>query len=74
VNTGQGSATVQILSFGFILVFLAIAVEVVYVLFSSQLRSCFVGNRRLRKSSRYLAGGAYIGLGLTTALSGSSHK
>ncbi len=74
VNAGRGSAAAQILSFGLILVVLAIAVEVAYVLFSSHLRSWLRGNQQLRKSRRYLAGGAYIGLGLTTALSGSNHK
>jgi threonine/homoserine/homoserine lactone efflux protein len=74
VDADRGSAAVQILSFGVILVLLAIAVEVAYVLFSSHLRSWLKGNQRLHKSRRYLAGGAYIGLGLTTALSGSSHK
>ena len=74
VDARNESATLQILSFGAILVILAIAVEVAYVLFSSQLRSWLRGNRRYNNSRRYLAGGAYIGLGLTTALSGSSHK
>ena len=74
VDAGHGSVAVQILSFGLILVLLAIAVEVAYVLLSSQLRLWLRENRRLRNSRRYLAGGAYIGLGLTTALSGSSHK
>lgn len=74
VDPSHGNATVQILAFGAILVLLAIAVEVVYVLFSSHLRSWLKGNYQYRKSRRYIAGGAYIGLGLTTALSGSSHK
>lgn len=74
VDPSYGNATVQILAFGAILVLLAIAVEVVYVLFSSQLRSWLKGKYRYRKGRRYLAGGAYIGLGLTTALSGSGHK
>jgi threonine/homoserine/homoserine lactone efflux protein len=74
VDPGYGNATVQILTFGAILVLLAISVETVYVLLSSQLRTWLIGGRRFRNSRRYLAGGAYIGLGLTTALSGSSHK
>ena len=74
VDAGRGSAAVQILSFGLILVLLATVVEVAYVLLSNQLRSWLKGNQRLQGSSRYLAGSAYIGLGLTTALSGASHK
>ncbi|HWR73872.1 MAG TPA: LysE family translocator [Nitrospirota bacterium] len=74
VDAGHENATVQIISFGAILVVLALTVEVAYVLLSSQLRLWLNGARRFSKSRRYLAGGAYIGLGLTTALSGSSHK
>jgi threonine/homoserine/homoserine lactone efflux protein len=74
VDPGHESAKVQIISFGAILVALAIVVEVAYVLLSSQLRLWLKGDRQFSKSRRCLAGGAYIGLGLTTALSGSGHK
>jgi len=73
VDAGREHATVQIISFGAILVVLAIIVEVAYVLLSSQLRPWLRGNRHF-SIRRYLAGSAYIGLGLTTALSGSSHR
>jgi len=73
VDTHHKNATIQIISFAAILVALAIVVEAAYVLLSSQLRSWLKEDRHF-KSRRYLAGSAYIGLGLTTALSGSSHK
>jgi threonine/homoserine/homoserine lactone efflux protein len=74
VDAGKEGAKVQVITFGAILIALAIVVEVAYVLLSSQLRLWLKGSRQFNKSRRCLAGGAYIGLGLTTALSGSSHK
>lgn len=74
VNAGHGSATKQILSLGIVLVVLATAIELVYVLLASHLRSWFKGNRAFFKWNRYVAGSVYIGLGLSTAFSGSSRK
>ena len=74
VDAGHGNATMQILWLGIILVVLATAIEVAYVLLSSQLCSWIKGNRRLAGRKRYLAGSVYIGLGLTTAFTGSGHK
>lgn len=74
VNAGHGNVTMQILSLGLVLVVLATTIELAYVLLSSHLWSWFKGNRRYFKRKRYLAGSVYIGLGLSTAFSGSSHK
>jgi len=74
VDAGHGSATMQILSLGMILVVLATTIELTYVLLSSHLWSWLKGNHQFSKSKHYLAGSVYIGLGLSTAFSGSSHK
>ena len=74
VNAGNGSVPVQILTFGLILVLLAAAIEVIYVLLASRLRNWLKGSRHFSRRQRYFAGGAYIGLGLATAFSGSRHK
>jgi threonine/homoserine/homoserine lactone efflux protein len=73
VNTDQGSPTAQILLLGLILVALGATIDVTYVMISSHLASWLNGSTRFRRRQRYLAGSVYIGLGLTTALSGSSH-
>jgi threonine/homoserine/homoserine lactone efflux protein len=74
VDPGNGSVPVQILSFGLVLVLLATAIEVAYVLLASRLRTWLRGNETFSRRQRYFAGSAYIGLGLATALSGSRHK
>lgn len=70
VDADRGNAAVQILSYGLLLVVLAISVEVVYVLLASRLGAWLGKKRGLPASGRYLAGSTYIGLGVATALSG----
>jgi threonine/homoserine/homoserine lactone efflux protein len=74
VNAEHGSPAVQILALGLILVVLGAAIDVAYVLLSSHLANWLTGDSRFLRRQRYLAGSVYIGLGLTTALSGSNHK
>jgi threonine/homoserine/homoserine lactone efflux protein len=74
VDANHGSVAAQILSLGLVLVVLAMTIELTYVLLSSHLRRWLKGNKRFSRRQRYLAGSAYLGLGLSTALSGSSHK
>ncbi len=74
VDPGNEHAAIHIPVFGAILIALAIIVETLYVLLSYRLRIWLNGGQGFGKSRRWLAGGAYIGLGLTNALSGSGHK
>ncbi len=74
VNAENGSVPVQILTFGLILVLLATAIEVIYVLLASRLRNWLKGCKHFSRRQRYFAGSAYIGLGVATAFSGSRHK
>ncbi len=74
VNADHGSVTTQVLLLGLILVAIGATIDVAYVIISSHLGNWLTGDSRLQRRQRYLAAGVYIGLGLTTALSGSNHK
>lgn len=74
VNPGEGNAALQIVFYGVVLVVLAILVEIVYVVFASRLGSWLGRTRQSRRKQRRLAAGVYIGLGLTTALSGQNDR
>lgn len=74
VNADHGSVTAQVLLLGLILVAIGATIDVAYVMISSRLGNWLTGDSRLQRRQRYLAGSVYIGLGLTTAFSGSNHK
>ncbi len=74
VAVGPGTPKLQILFLGLILIVLAFAVETAYVLFSSRLSAWFDDRRKDRIYQRRLAGGVYIGLGLTTAFTGAKQR
>lgn len=74
VVTGNGNVTFQILSLGLLLVVMAVFIELAYVLLSSRLRTWLKGNQKFVRRQRSFAGWAYIGLGLSTALSGPGRK
>jgi threonine/homoserine/homoserine lactone efflux protein len=74
VIAGHGSVTTQVLLLGLILVAIGATIDVTYVMISSHLANWLKGDSRFLRRQRYLAGSVYIGLGLTTALSGSNHK
>jgi threonine/homoserine/homoserine lactone efflux protein len=74
VDARNGSVPFQILSFGLVLVLLATTIELAYVLLASRLRDWLRGNERSSRRWRYLAGGAYVGLGLATALAGRQDR
>ncbi|MDA8101314.1 MAG: LysE family translocator [Nitrospiraceae bacterium] len=74
MDVHRGNAAVQIISYGLLLIVLAIVVESVYVLFASRIGAWLPENSRVIGRGRFLAGGAYIGLGVTTALSGTGSR
>lgn len=74
VVTGNGNVTFQILSLGLLLVVMAVFIELAYVLLSSRLSTWLKGNQKFVRRQRSFAGWAYIGLGLSTALSGPGRK
>ena len=71
VDPAKGSVTAQTLLLGAIFVGMAIITDSMYALLASSLAERLTGNKRFQKGQRYFAGLVYIGLGITTALTGS---
>lgn len=71
VSPERGNVTGQSFLLGAIFVLLAIVTDSLYALLASSLAGQLRGNRRFQKGGRYFAGLVYIGLGITTALTGS---
>lgn len=71
VDPGRGNVTWQTLLLGVIFVGLAIITDSMYALAASSLANKLAGSRHFQKGQRYFAGLVYIGLGITTALTGS---
>jgi threonine/homoserine/homoserine lactone efflux protein len=71
VNPERGNVTVQTLTLGAIFVGFAIVTDGMYALLASSLAGRLKGNKHFQKGQRYFAGLVYIGLGITTALTGS---
>lgn len=71
VSPERGNVTGQSFLLGTIFVLLAIVTDSLYALLASSLAGKLKGNRRFQKGGRYFAGLVYIGLGITTALTGS---
>ncbi len=74
VNPGKGAVAGQILFLGFTFVVLGICSDGLYALLAGTMGHWLKGNLRFLRAQRYFAGTVYIGLGLTTALSGSPKK
>jgi len=71
VDPSRGNVTTQNLLLGAIFVGMAIITDSMYALLASSLAGRLAGNRRFQKGQRYFAGLVYIGLGITTALTGT---
>ena len=71
VSPERGNVTAQTLILGAIFVGLAIITDSLYALLASSLAGKLKGNKNFYKGQRYFAGLVYIGLGITTALTGS---
>jgi len=71
VDPAKGNVTAQTLLLGAIFVGMAIVTDSMYALLASSLAQKLTGNRNFRKGQRYFAGLVYVGLGITTALTGS---
>ncbi len=74
VNPAAGNVTLQIVLLGILFVTMATITDSTYALLASFLAHHLKGNLRFAKGQRYFAGLVYVGLGLTTAFSGSSKK
>jgi threonine/homoserine/homoserine lactone efflux protein len=71
VDTAKGNVIGQNLFLGTIFVGMAIITDSMYALLTSSIAGRLVGNRRFQMGGRYFAGLVYVGLGITTALTGA---
>jgi threonine/homoserine/homoserine lactone efflux protein len=71
VDPGRGSATAQTLMLGTVFVGLAILTDSMYALLASSVAGKLKGSKNFQKGGKYFAGLIYIGLGVTTALTGA---
>lgn len=74
VNPAKGNATLQTLMLGVLFVLLAIITDSIYAFIASSLAEKLNTNSTFQKGQKYFAGLVYIGLGVTTALSGSRNN
>jgi threonine/homoserine/homoserine lactone efflux protein len=73
VDADRGLVSTQILLLGAIFTAMAIFTDGIYALLSGHLGQWLKQNEQFLKLQRYLSGGMYIVLGVTTALSGSDN-
>ena len=71
VDPSRGNVIGQNLLLGAVFVGMAIITDSMYAFVTSSIASKLTGNRRFQKGGRYFAGLVYVGLGITTALTGS---
>jgi threonine/homoserine/homoserine lactone efflux protein len=71
VNPEKGNATLQTLLLGVLFVALAFITDNIYAFLASSLAEKLNTNANFQKGQKYFAGLVYIGLGVTTALTGS---
>jgi len=71
VDPTKGNVTAQTLFLGAVFVGMAIITDSMYAFLTSSIAGRLSGSRRFQKGGRYFAGLIYIGLGVTTALTGT---
>ena len=71
VDPARGNVTAQTLLLGAVFVGMAFVTDSLYAQVASSLADRLRGNLRYQKGQRYFAGLVYVGLGITTALTGS---
>jgi threonine/homoserine/homoserine lactone efflux protein len=71
VDPARGNVTAQTLLLGTLFVGMAFITDSLYALAASSLADKLRGNQHYHKGQRYFAGLVYVGLGITTALTGS---
>jgi threonine/homoserine/homoserine lactone efflux protein len=74
ISPSRGHVAGQMLFLGCLFVALATVSDGLYALAAGSVGHWLKGNRRFVKAERYFAGSVYIGLGVTTAFSGSRSK
>jgi threonine/homoserine/homoserine lactone efflux protein len=71
VDPTKGNVTGQTLLLGALFVGMAFVTDSLYALLASSLADKLRGNQHFQKGQRYFAGLVYVGLGITTALTGA---
>jgi threonine/homoserine/homoserine lactone efflux protein len=71
VDPAKGNVTGQTLLLGTIFVGMALVTDSLYAIIFSSLAERLKGSHHFLKGQRYFAGLVYVGLGITTALTGS---
>ena len=74
IDAQRGAAATQILCLGSVVVLLGFTSGSVYSLLAGGIGSWLRENLKFLRAQRYFAGSVYIGLGLTTALTGTDRK
>ena len=74
VDVEKGAVSMQILFFGAVLVMLGFMSDVIYAVLAGSIGNLLRENLKFLRAQRYFAGSVYIGLGVTTALTGTSKK
>lgn len=72
VVPSKGNIPLQVLVLGLLLIGLATITDSTYALLASSIADRIKGNAGFLRSQRYFAGLVYVGLGVTTALTGSN--
>ena len=73
VDPARGAVTGQFLFLGLLFIALAMCTDSAYALLSSGFSGALRARGGLGRRSRLVTGGVYVGLGVTAALTGSSH-
>jgi threonine/homoserine/homoserine lactone efflux protein len=71
IDPSRGNVIAQNLLLGAVFVGMAIVTDSLYALLASSIAGRLSGDRRFQMGGRYFAGLVYIGLGITTALTGA---
>lgn len=74
VDPARGAVALQMLLLGGLFVLLGIISDSLYALLAGTVGQWLRGSRLFLRGQRYFAGGVYIALGVTTAVSGSNNK
>lgn len=71
VDVNKGQVTIQILFLGMLFVVMAVFTDGIYALIAGSIGHRLKSSTGFLRAQRYVTGSVYIGLGLSTALSGS---
>lgn len=74
VDPAQGSVALQSLILGGLFIVMGVFSDTVYAVTAAAIRGWLTRSRRVMRAQRYFSGLVYIGLGVTTAFSGSSSQ